>query len=337
MDNQIAAAPRLVELHLHLEGALHATRALELATQRQLGLPPAGGLDAAGWSFADLPEFLRLFGWMTQLLDGPEIYRAILTDLLTDLERDGVVYAEVFVAFGQMHRCGVRPSAVLPALAELAAARADAGGPDVRFIADATRQLGVAAAASVLAEAIELAGQCRIVGFGIGGDERAVPAAQFHEVYERARRAGLGATIHAGEGTTATAVWDAVNHLPVTRIGHGIAAIEDHGLVDELARRGIALEVCPTSNLRTRAWNPAAGAPAHPLLALARAGVPVLLGSDDPAFFRTSIAAERALAARWGATPRELTEWNKTAAVVSFLPAAERQELLAAIAPSDDA
>jgi adenosine deaminase len=335
LGNDVPAGPPLVELHLHLEGAFHPARALALAKQRLLGLPPAGGLDANGWCFADLSEFLRLFGWMTQLLDGPAVYAAILDDLLADLERDGVAYAEVFVAFGQMHRGGVRPAHVLPALAEQAAARARAGGPDVRFIADATRQLGVAAAAAVLDEAIELAADCRIVGFGIGGDEQALPAADFHAVYERCRGAGLGATIHAGEGTSAAAVRDAVTHLPVTRVGHGIAAVGDRGLVDELARRGIALEICPTSNLRTKAWDPDARAAAHPLLALARAGVPVLLGSDDPAFFQTSLAAERQVAARWGATPRELAEWNKTAAVVSFLPAAQRQRLLATIEPGD--
>ncbi len=129
----------------------------------------------------------------------------------------------------------------------------------------------------------------RVVGLGIGGDENSLPASAFAEVYARAREAGLGTTLHAGEGTSPWAVAEAME-LGVTRIGHGIAAVEDPGLMRELAERGVVLEVCPGSNLCSGAWRQ--GRASHPLKRLAEAGVRVCLGSDDPSFFKTSLKGE---------------------------------------------
>ncbi len=318
-----------MELHLHLEGAITATRASALwARAKGVPPPPAGGLTPAGWRFSTLPEFLKLFGWMTRLLDGPQVYGEVLEDLLGALERQNVVYAEAFVSVGQMLLAGIDPARVLPHLAAVAGARARVGGPDVRFIADATRQLGPAAAQRVVDVARELAGDCRIVGFGMGGDERALPAADFRGVFDRAREARLGVTCHAGEGTSPQAVREAHEELRVTRIGHGISAIEDPKLVADLVCRDVVLEVCPTSNLRTAAWDPAQRGGPHPLLRLARAGVRIALGSDDPAFFESSLLGERAVAVEWGATTAELARWQRTAVDSAFLPEKEKAMLM---------
>ena len=117
-----------------------------------------------------------------------------------------------------------------------------------------------------------------------------------------AREAGLKFTPHAGETSTAENVWDMVR-MGADRIGHGIRAVEDASLMAVLRERGIALEVCPTSNLRTGAVSRLA---AHPLRALFDAGVMVTLNSDDPAIFGCSLAGEFAVAKGMGFTDLEL-------------------------------
>jgi adenosine deaminase len=311
VTSNLAAAATSVELHLHLEGALNAAlaRTLHEATP---GLPPppkgaiVEGSGGVQWGFDDLGGFLRCFGWATHLLRGPEVYVRIFDELAVSLRAQGVVYAEVFVAFGQMLRAEVDPEPVLRRLGSRAAEIEGEGGPSVWFIADVTRQWGVAAADKALDAALDLLDH-RIVGFGMGGDERAERARAFGKVFRRAKAAGLGLCCHAGEGTDPDAVREAVEALGLTRVGHGVAAVADARLLRELRDERITLEVCPTSNECTGVWDPRAGE--HPLARLEAAGVPVVLGSDDPAFFKTSLRAEVERARQWGFSEAQLSKW----------------------------
>lgn len=337
--------PPLVELHLHLEGAMTAERALSLwRTARDVPSPPAVGLRAADgqpiafdaparaahWHFDDLPQFLRLFGWATRLLSLPGAYGRVFADLLDDLDRQGVAYAEVFVAIGQMLHVGIDPGTILPGLARQAQERSERGGVDVYFIADATRQWGVSAGEAVLDQALRLQAH-RIVGLGLGGDETSERARSFRHLYRRAAEAGLGRTCHAGEGTTADVVRETVEELEVARVGHGIAATHDPDLMRELSEEDILLEVCPTSNRCTGVWNPDHGS--HPLLALVERGVPVTLGSDDPAFFQSSTTGEWELAESWGFSSEQLAGWNTRAVGAIFQDADHRRRLREALTP----
>ena len=163
---------------------------------------------------------------------------------------------------------------------------------------------------TVLDHALELQ-SCRIVGFGMGGDEQAVRAREFRRTFRRAAENGLRTSCHAGEGTSADAVREAVEELEVRRVGHGIAAVEDPRLMRELAEARIVLEVCPTSNERTGAWRPSQGD--HPVLALLAAKVPVVVGSDDPAFFGSSLRGEFEKLKSWGVHDEELADIEERA------------------------
>ena len=291
--------PPVAERHLHLEGALTARRALALARRDEREDIPAGLVDADDrprWNFDDLLSFLELFGWSTRLLRDASAYVDVFGDLLRSLDEQDIPEAELFVAIGQMQRLEADPSAILPALARVAAEHADRGGCNVWFIADATRQWGMSAAERVLDTALELRAH-RIVGFGMGGDERGARAREFRALFRRAREHGFGTTCHAGEGTTPSAVLEVVEELEVTRVGHGIAAAADPDLMRQLASAGIVLEICPTSNRRTRAWD---GQGTHPLFTLLAHDVPCILGSDDPAYFGSSLRGELAWAEQEG-------------------------------------
>jgi adenosine deaminase len=308
------------ELHLHLEGALTGARALVLAAAA-IDVPSAPpdsivGLGlSARWSFTDLGEFLQLFGWGTRLLRTPDIYALVLDDLAASLCQDEVEYAEIFVAFGQMRRVGVDPRNVMPVLAARARELEERGGPSLHFIADATRQWGVVEAECVLDQALELQPH-RVVGFSLGGDERAVPAREFRGIYRRAAESGLGLTCHAGEGTGPDAVRAAVEDLGVSRVGHGIAAVQDQSLLRELAEEGVTIEVCPTSNECTGVWRPSEGV--HPVVELLESEVAVVLGSDDPAFFACSLASEEKRLVNWGVSDERLRRMEEDAIGARF-------------------
>jgi adenosine deaminase len=133
----------------------------------------------------------------------------------------------------------------------------------------------------------------------MGGDETGARAREFRGIYRRARAEGLGVTCHAGEGTTPEAV------LEVLRVGHGIAAAQDPDLMRQLADAGIVLEVCPTSNRRTGAWDVHTK---HPIFTLLEAGVPCILGSDDPAFFGCTLRSELFAIEQDGLLPEAVAE-----------------------------
>jgi adenosine deaminase len=151
------------------------------------------------------------------------------------------------------------------------------------------RDTGPQRAASTLDAVLEVAASAGVVGITIGGSEHDFPPEPFAAVYHRAADGGLHRTAHAGEAAGASSVWGALRALGVERIGHGVRAVEDPGLVTHLVARQVPLDVCPTSNLRTgvaRNWED------HPVGALLAAGALVTISTDDPAMFHCDLAGE---------------------------------------------
>ncbi len=172
-------------------------------------------------------------------------------------------------------------------------------------------------------EAARSCGSKAIVAFGIGGDELSVAAADFRGVYERAGATGLHRLMHAGEIGGAKEIRDAIELLGVERIGHGIAAMHDPYLADLLVERRIPLEICPESNIKTGALARQLGVSVatmkqHPLAQLFRRGVPVVLSTDDPAMFHTSLIAEYENARRMGLREEELEKIVRNGFEYSF-------------------
>jgi adenosine deaminase len=166
-----------------------------------------------------------------------------------------------------------------------------------------------------------------VVGFGIAGDEAGHPPEEFTRAFAIASEGGLGCTAHAGEWGGPESIRGALALPGVTRIGHGVRAIEDPALVAELAERGTVLEVCPTSNVVLGVFPDWA---AHPLRRLFDAGVKVTLGSDDPPWWGATIGGEYEVAAkRFGFTEDELAVITRTALEASFAEADLKSSLLA--------
>lgn len=309
------------ELHLHLEGSIQPATAATLTARH--GVNATEQEIRRRYAFHNFPEFLETFKWLTSFLREPQDYALVAHDLGGQLLAQNVVYAEVTLSVGVMLLRKQKPEANFEALLR-AVEPFERRGLRFRWVFDAVRQFGAEAAMAV----VEAAGNCgskEIVAFGIGGDELQVPTAAFRPVYERAGDFGLHRLIHAGEVGGPERIREAIELLGVERIGHGTAAIKDPALMDLLAERKIPLEICPQSNIRTGALarqlaRDNTQIEDHPLPKLFRHGIPVVLSTDDPALFDTTLRAEYANAARMGLQETELEKICEMGFQFAFQP-----------------
>lgn len=312
-----------VELHLHLEGAAPPAFIRGLAAEKRIDLRHV--FDERGdYVWSDFAHFLRIYEAACAVLRTPDDFRRLTQAVLEALRAQGVVYTEIFLA---PDLCGGGdPGAwgeYLAAIVEGAAAVPDTVA---RFIPTAIRHLGPDRAEAAARLTAESAGPM-VVGFGMGGEERYGSPADFARAFAIAREAGLGLTVHAGEVCGPESVRAALDHLGVSRIGHGVRAVEDPELVRRLADEGIVLEVNPGSNLALGLYPDWA---VHPVAKLREAGVPVTLSTDDPPYFHTDLAREYAsLAQAFGWTEADFGAINRTAARAAFCDDATRAAILA--------
>jgi adenosine deaminase len=314
-----------VELHLHLEGAAPPAFIRGLAREKSIDL--AGIFDAQGhYAYRDFWHFLKVYEAATETLRSPEDYHRLTRAVLAESAASGVIYCETFLS---PDFCGGREVGAwkeyLHAIREAADLAEKTDGTVLRGIVTAIRHFGPDRARETALCAAETAGDW-IVGFGLAGDERAGSPRDFRWSFDAAREAGLRLTAHAGEWGGPESVRDAIRDLGVERIGHGVRAVEDAGLVDEIAEKGIVLEVCPGSNIALGlypTWR------AHPIHALRERGVKVTIATDDPPFFHTTMANEYDRLA-------EAFDWDEgvfraiaeTSAAAAFCDPATRERVL---------
>ncbi len=277
-----------IELHLHLEGAAPPAFIRDLARRKHVDI---GGIFNADGSyrFRDFWDFLKVYEAATSVLTTPEDYHRLTLAVLDDSAASGVVYSETFLS---PDFCGGRDVGAWREYLHAIREAADQGQRDMgitlRGIITCIRHFGPDKARETAKCAAETAGDW-IVGFGIAGDEKMGQPKDFRWSFDAAREAGLRLTAHAGEWGGPESVRAAMEDLGVERIGHGVRAIEDLALVDEIAEKGVVLEVCPGSNIALGIypdWR------SHPIAELDRRGVRVTISTDDPPFFHTTMARE---------------------------------------------
>jgi aminodeoxyfutalosine deaminase len=318
LPESIASLPK-AELHLHLEGSILPATVCALTGRH--GVEVTEQEVHRRYAYQNFTGFLETFKWVTSFLRDPQDFALITRDLAEYLLSQHVVYAEVTISVGVMllrKQSVERNFEAMLQAAEPFASR----GLRLQWIFDAVRQFGAEAASRVL----DAARQCvskSIVAFGIGGDELSVPTSELRPVYDQAAASGLHRLIHAGEIGGPEKIREAIELLGAERIGHGIAAIHDPDLMDLLADRRIPLEICPQSNVRTGALalqlrRDRASIAYHPLPALFRHGIPIVLSTDDPAMFHTTLSKEYEHAHELGMTQQELRQLAKTSFDFAF-------------------
>ena len=313
------------ELHVHLEGTAPPELITRIAARNGLSLPDRLLETDGRFRYTDFLDFLRTYDLAASVIRTGEDYRDITYEYLCSCARGGAIYVELTASPDHAALVGLSDEehweGIAPGIDD---ARRDAG-IEGRILVSAVRNFGVEQALRVARHAAEHP-HPYIVGFSMAGDEAGYPAHDFVEVFEIAADAGLGCTIHAGEWAGPDSVRSALE-LPITRISHGVRAIEDPALVSELAARGIVLECCPTSNVVLGVYP---SYEEHPLPALRAAGVRVTLGSDDPPYFGATIDGEyKVCAERFGFDDDELREITRTAIDAAFCDEDLRAALLA--------
>lgn len=320
----VADLPK-VELHLHHEGAAPPDFVRQLAFEKKVDISRVFN-EQGGYAFKDFVHFLSVYEAATSVLKTPEDYARLTRAVLEESAANGVVYTESFIS---PDFCGGGDVAAwkeyLFAIQEAADAAERDHGIVLRGVVTCVRHFGPEKAKASALCAAETAGDW-IVGFGMGGDEGKGHQGDFAYAFDMAREAKLRLTTHAGEFGGPESVREAIRDLNVERIGHGVRAIEDPKLVEELVDRQITLEVCPGSNVVLGLYP---DFQAHPIKRLRDAGVKVTISTDDPPFFSTTMRREyEMLQQAFGWEVDDFADLNRTAAQAAFCDDTTRERVL---------
>ncbi len=298
LESYIRAAPK-AELHLHLEGAIRPATAVDLARRNGVELPFGDEVEFERLiRYRDFADFVLMIAPVGGCARTADDFERIVYELGEELARQQVRYAEVTTPPSVHHLRGV-PFDVYFAGLQRGRARVRADfGVEIVWIFDVVRRMKDPSQTLPMAELTTAAAiECKdegVVALGLAGPEAAAPPEPFAPWFERGRAAGLRSVPHAGEHAGPASVRGALTALAAERIAHGVRAIEDPILVAELASRGIALDVAPTSNVRLGVYPDYAS---HPLPRLLEAGVAITVNSDDPPLFGTTLTDELLLLA----------------------------------------
>ena len=301
---------------------------LERVGRRDAGISTVEALRTR-LAFRTFDEFIDRWVWKCGFLDRYEDFESLAESVLTELAAAGVVHVEPSISPGDYEKAHrLEATGIVEAVLRGAERATRAHGITCGLVVDLIRNHGPQTAARRLEEITPYRGK-GVVAIGLGGSEVEFPPGPFADVYAEAARRGFHRTAHAGEVAGPASIREALDRLGVERVDHGIRAIEDPALVARLARDGVPLAICPTSNIRTGAVASLAG---HPLRRLYDAGVRVTINSDDPTFFGATILDEYELCQTvFGFTPRELAALAEHAASAAFLDTSARARLEARV------
>jgi adenosine deaminase len=319
----------LVELHRHQDGSIRLETIIELADQHGISLPATTVEGLAPYVHVDesapgLMAFLDRFEHMTAVLVDTDACRRVAYENVVDARSEGIDYIELrYSPWFMAESHGMNAHAVMEACADGVRSAERDTGVRANIIGILSRTYGAQTCMREL-DAI-LAHRDHIVAVDLAGDEFGYPAHLFKEHFRRVRDAGLHVTIHAGEADGPQSVWSAIHDLGAERIGHGFRSIEDPALVDYLAKRGIGLEACPTSNLHTSTVENYAS---HPIRHLSDRGVKFCLNTDDPGISAIDIAHEYRIAApATGLNDEQIHQSQIDGLEMAFLSEQEKSDL----------
>ncbi len=316
----LARLPK-AHLHLHFTGSMRHATLLELAERDGIGLPDSlvsgwpprlSAADEKGWF-----RFQRLYDVARSVLRTEDDVRRLVLEAAQDDVADGGRWLEIQVdPSGYAARFGGITAFTDLVLDAVASASAHTGiGMALVVAANRTRHPLDARALARLAA--QYAGR-GVVGFGLSNDERRGTTSDFAAAFAIAERAGLLLTPHAGELLGPQSVRVSLDLLGAQRLGHGVRVAEDPRLLEQVVRDGVALEVCPVSNVALGVYPDAESVP---LRALLDAGATLALGSDDPLLFGARLADQyRTVRRSHGLSDADLAELARMSLRASRAP-----------------
>jgi len=321
----LRAMPK-AELHIHIEGSLEPELIFELAKRNGVALdyPDVEALRAA-YAFTDLQSFLDIYYAGASVLIEERDFADMAYAYLQRAAADHVIHAEIFFD-PQTHTArGIDLGTVIRGLAQACARGERELGITGRLILCFLRHLDEADALATFDAALPY--REHFIGVGLDSSERGHPPEKFERVFARARAEGLRCVAHAGEEGPPEYIRNALDVLHAERIDHGVRCVEEPALVERLAREGIALTVCPLSNLKLCVVGSMAE---HNLAELLAAGLKATVNSDDPAYFGGYINQNfvEAFAALPALGAREAYALARNSFEASFVGVAERSAMI---------
>jgi aminodeoxyfutalosine deaminase len=294
-----------VELHVHLEGTVRPETLLEIARSNDYELPAdtVEGL-APLYDYRDFAHFIEVWILTTNALRKEDDFRRVVVEYAEEAAGHGAVYLEAIFSPAERAARGVDHHEMYSGYCDGVQQARELYGIEVRLTPDIYRGATTERALREVDYSVRYRDR-GVVGVGLGGLEAEYPPEQYAAVFERVHAEGLGSVPHAGEVAGPASIRGALDALHADRIRHGIRAVDDPALVEELRDREIVLDVCPISNVRTGA---VPSLERHPLRELAAAGVRCSVSTDDPAMFDTDLEREYEAAASLGVDPRRAYE-----------------------------
>ena len=291
-----------IELHVHLEGTVRPKTLLEIAERNDYALPAETEDElAAIYDFRDFSHFIEVWVLTTNALRTEADFRQVVSDYAQEAASHGAVYVEGIFSPAERVRRGVGWDEIFSGYCDGAEEARELHGVEVRLTPDIIRGYPLEDAEQTVRYCAKYR-ERGIVGVGLGGLEADFPPEPYEPAFNLARELGLASVPHAGEVAGPPSVRGALEKLGAVRLRHGIRAAEDPGLLREIAGRRVVLDVCPLSNLRTRAVRSLAE---HPLPKLVAAGAVCSISTDDPAMFGTDLSRDCAAAVGLGLEPQD--------------------------------
>jgi adenosine deaminase len=328
IQNAIIEMPK-VEIHLHLEGAFTFEYLYKLVWKYG-GDPEIKCIEdiRRKFVFKDFSNFIETWFWKNKFFRTPEDFEESTYETIKNLSKQNVVYAEVFFSPWDFERSGLRAEAIAEATIS-GIKKAEKDYPiKIGLIADLVRDHGAETSMKRLDEITPFLNH-GVIGVGLGGSEAQFPPSLFKDVFVEAKKRGFRRTVHAGEASGADSIWSALLELGAERIGHGVRAIEDPLLVKYLKEKQIPLEICITSNLKTKVFTSLAE---HPFAHFYKEGLMVTVNSDDPPMFGANITDELLiLHNKLDYTLADLCIFTRNAVDASFMDYSGKEELKKAI------
>ena len=275
-----------IELHLHLDCSLSYEVVKKLA--------PSITPEFYRANFVGPPKCHNLADFLTRAQNGiklmqtKEQLRLVTIDLFDQLKADGVIYAEIRFAPLLHTEQGLTPSEIVQTVNEAASVGIKKTGVEAGIILCTLRHFNEAQSMATVRLVEDFHGT-NIVGFDIAADEAGFPIDEHIKAFEYANKKGFHITAHAGEAKGADSVWETLNTLKPSRIGHGVRSIEDSKLMDYLKAESIHLEVCPTSNVQT---NVVKGISDHPVDKIYSHGVSMSINTDARTISDVTLTSE---------------------------------------------
>jgi adenosine deaminase len=324
IQSAIVEMPK-VEIHLHLEGAFTFEFLYKLVLKYG-GDSEINCIDDIRnkFEFKDFTHFINTWFWKNKFFRTPEDFEESTYETIKNLSKQNVVYAEVFFSPWDFTGSGLKMESIADATIS-GIRKAERDYPiKIGLIADLVRDHGAGTSMQRLDEITPFLNK-GVIGIGLGGSEAKYPPILFKDTFIEAKKRGFRTTVHAGEAAGADSVWVAIKELGAERIGHGVRAIEDPELVKYLREKQTPLEICVTSNLKTKVF---ASLAEHPFPHFYKEGLMVTVNSDDPPMFGSNITDELLiLHSKLDYSLVDLCIFTKNAADASFLDKENKDEL----------